>query len=160
MITSVSLVNAFARAIAAKEGFFDTGRSRTIPQRLNNPGDLRRWKKADGEPYPEVNGFADFPKCGLSHCKNPDHPAETGWRALRAQVKINVFKRGLTFHEFFAGKRGVYDGYAPAKDKNNPDEYARFVLDKTCRSLAIAIVVGPDNVARPNVFTMISSLAT
>ncbi len=36
---------------------------------------------------------------------------------------MNISK-GLTAEEFFAGKPGVYYGYAPAADKNNPSVYA------------------------------------
>ena len=35
--------------------------------------------------------------------------------------------RGLTLEEFFGGKSGVYAGYAPAADSNNPQGYASAV---------------------------------
>lgn len=109
-------VQVFAEAVAAEEGFFDRKRIPTIPQRLNNPLCLRHWKNAAGAPYSEINGFVNFPD------------VEAGWAAGYVQCKINILKRGLTFKEFFNGKPGVYDGFAPARDKHNPLAYAQKVL--------------------------------
>jgi hypothetical protein len=50
----------------------------------------------------------------------------TGEAALQHQVDLNI-GRGLTLDEFFAGKQGVYAGYAPAADSNNPSGYASTV---------------------------------
>lgn len=132
--TLKQLIFSFADACAKEEGFFDRrgtmGHPFTIPQRLHNPLDLRTWKDAAGNPYEELNGYVNFPVCEIVDCKNPDHPAEIGWRAGRAQCSINIAKRGLTFREFFAGKPGVYAGFAPSRDKGNrPEEYADAVLD-------------------------------
>lgn len=119
------LIEAVARAIARKEGFFVKGKNGipTIAQRCNNPGNLTHWKDPNGKPYPMANGYVRFPD------------EETGWRALRAQVRINALKRGLTWREFFAGKPGLYAGFCPKDDgrdpllrKNNPLEYAHQVL--------------------------------
>jgi hypothetical protein len=50
----------------------------------------------------------------------------TGEAALQHQVDLNI-GRGLTLDEFFGGKAGVYAGYAPAADSNNPSAYASTV---------------------------------
>lgn len=109
----------------------------TIPQRMANPLDLRSWRDRNNRPYPEINGYAQFPVCQIAGCKNPDHPCELGWSAGRTQCQINIVKRGLTFYEFFAGKPGVYAGFAPSKDKNEPAPYAQFVCDGVCTKLGV-----------------------
>ncbi len=48
---------------------------------------------------------------------------QDGWNALYQQINLNI-GRGLTLNEFFAGKPGVYDGYAPSADQNSPYAYA------------------------------------
>ncbi len=95
-----------AYAIARMEGYFIPG---TIAERNNNPGNLRRWGS-----LPTESGFAKF----------PDHIQ--GWNALMRQVHLNI-GRNLSLNEFFAGKPGIYPGYAPASDNNRPFEYALFV---------------------------------
>jgi hypothetical protein len=49
-----------------------------------------------------------------------------GWNALYSQIQTNI-GRGLTLNEFFAGKPGVYAGYAPSADSNSPLAYAQRV---------------------------------
>jgi len=137
MARTQDVINAFARAVGKREGVFKEGKVPTLPQRLGNPACLKHWKDPAGCAYPEVNGFVQFPQCERDGCVHPDHPHEVGWRAARAQVKINVVKRGLTFFEFFAGKRGVYDGHANARDKNDPQAYAEYVVDQVCRELGV-----------------------
>lgn len=145
MIEQNLFIDTFARAIAAKEGFYKQGgKVPPIPRRLSNPGDLRHWKDKNGRAYPVVNGFVKFPECERPGCKHVDHPCEAGWSALRAQCKINVFKRRLTFREFFAGKPRVYDGYAPSRDGNNPRQYANDVLAYLRSKLAL-----PESVLYP-----------
>jgi hypothetical protein len=102
----MSLVEAIAQAIAKEEGFYVPG---SIAQRNHNPGNLRSWGSA-----PIVSGYAVAPDDA------------TGWSWLYSQVQTNI-GRGLTLNEFFAGKPGVYDGYAPSADKNRPYAYAAFV---------------------------------
>src|SRR6266436_2057696 len=102
----MSLTESIAQAIASMEGFFKPG---TIAQRQNNPGNLRSWGN-----YPVVGGYVQFPD------------AQTGWDALYSQVDKNI-GRGLTLNEFFAGKSGVYGGFAPGSDANNPAGYAQYV---------------------------------
>lgn len=94
--------------IATFEGYFKPG---SIAARQNNPGNLRSWGSR-----PRQGGFAVFPT------------ANDGWLALMRQVDLNI-KRELTPLQFFAGKPGVYPGYAPATDNNNPFNYAVFLSD-------------------------------
>lgn len=98
------------REMAAAIARYEAGSKRAaISISHNNPGNLRTW----GD-YPVVNGFVKFPDWA------------TGMQALREQVERNI-ERGLTPREFFAGKQGVYPGYAPRKDGNDPDAYASTV---------------------------------
>lgn len=100
------IVEDLASAIERMEGT-GCGRGR------NNPGNLRSW----GD-LPTSGGFAVFPTC------------DAGRRALQHQVQRNI-DRGLTLQEFFGGKAGVYPGYAPAADSNDPYHYARSVSQWT-----------------------------
>ena len=77
----------------------------------NNPGNLRAGPGATGV---DARGIAIFPDLA------------TGEAALQHQVDLNI-GRGLTLDEFFAGKPGVYAGYAPAADSNDPSSYAASV---------------------------------
>ncbi len=106
----MSLTESIAQAIAQMEGFNTSG---TIAQRQNNPGNLRSWGN-----YPVVGGYVQFPD------------PQTGWDALYSQVDKNI-GRGLTIEEFFAGKPGVYDGFAPSADANKPAVYASYVATQT-----------------------------
>jgi hypothetical protein len=76
--------------------------------RNNNPGNLRAY--APGQPV-DSRGIRIFPTY------------EAGYQALIGQEQTNIGK-GLTLSEFFGGKSGVYPGYAPAADSNNPTGYA------------------------------------
>lgn len=105
----MSLVDDLAGAIARFEGFFQTD---SVAQRNNNPGNLRSW----GD-LPRRDGYAVFPT------------VEAGWQALRQQIRLNV-SRGLNLLEFFGGKPGVYGGYAPAADQNQPGAYAAYVAER------------------------------
>lgn len=105
----MSLVDQIAESIARMEGFYKAG---TLAARNNNPGNLRTWGS-----NPVVNGYAQFPT------------AEAGWSALKRQVQL-LIDRGLTLKEFFSGKPGVYPGYAPAADANDPNGYAAFVAKR------------------------------
>lgn len=117
-MTEQELIERFSNAVARKEGFFSNGRIPSVAQRLNNPLNLVHWKTPAGDPYPEICGYVQFP--------NP----EAGWRAGRAQCKINIVKRRLTWRGFFAGKQGVYKGFCPARGdaKQDPIQYAREVM--------------------------------
>lgn len=79
--------------------------------RNNNPGNLRAGPGSTGV---DARGIAIF----------PDYA--TGEAALQRQVDLNI-GRGLTLDEFFGGKSGVYAGYAPAADSNNPSGYSATV---------------------------------
>lgn len=100
-----------ALAITIFEGWFPGSRSWTN----KNPGNLRNW---DPRLPKDDQGFDIFPSVGA------------GFRALLRQVELNIDRR-LTLLEFFAGSPGVYSGYAPAADGNDPAGYARFVSKKT-----------------------------
>lgn len=116
-MTESQLIDQFARGIAHKEGWDKTSKLPTVAQRLNNPLCLTHWKDGDGQPYPEVNGYVEFPT------------AVIGWRAGRAQCRINILKRKLTWREFFAGKPGVYKGFCSRMDADQtPAQYAREVM--------------------------------
>jgi len=105
----MALIDSLAQSIATMEGYF---KPNTLAQRNNNPGNLRNWGS-----NPVQNGYAVFPT------------AEAGWAALRRQIELNI-GRGLTLDEFFGGKLGVYSGYAPSADSNNPAHYAQFVAGR------------------------------
>ena len=101
-----------AQAIARFEGACGSGGSCTN----NNPGNLRTpgsgaWA---GQVGVDARGFAVFAT------------PEDGWAALDSQINTNI-NRGLTLSEFFGGKPGVYAGYAPAADSNNPGAYSTTV---------------------------------
>ena len=108
-MTRDKLIKNIAWAISLMEGFHEEG---SVARKHNNPGNLRTWGK-----HPVVGGFVQFPTVA------------DGWTALERQVGRNI-DRGLNLLEFFGGKPGVYAGYAPAADKNNPDKYAKFVAGR------------------------------
>jgi hypothetical protein len=83
----------------------------------NNPGNLRfaNQKEAIGK---DALGFARFPNWAA------------GVRAMDAQIRENL-KRGLTLSEMIGGKPKVYGGWAPAKDRNNPSAYTKYVAGRT-----------------------------
>jgi hypothetical protein len=101
-----SLTTDLAAAIQRMEGACSGSTCRN-----NNPGNLRTGPGSVGL---DSRGIAIF----------PDYA--TGEAALQHQVDLNI-GRGLTLDEFFAGKPGVYPGYAPAADQNNPASYANSV---------------------------------
>jgi hypothetical protein len=101
------LITSLAQAIYRFEG---SGPS-TLATRNNNPGNLR---SGPGQIGTDVNGYAIFGSM------------QDGWNALDNQIQLNI-DRGLSLNEFFAGKPGVYPGYAPAEDSNQPYNYASTV---------------------------------
>ncbi len=100
-------VQDFAAAIARFEG--------TCPSpdncRNNNPGNLRAGPRAIGT---DSRGIAVY----------PDYAS--GEADLERQISLNV-GRGLNTDQFFGGAPGVYAGYAPAADANDPSGYASTV---------------------------------
>lgn len=132
----MSLTEAIAQSIATMEGFFKAG---TVAQRNHNPGNLRSWGN-----YPVVGGYVQFPD------------DNTGWQALYTQVNRNI-DRGLTLQEFFGGKPGVYAGYSPSADANDPRGYAQYVAGQVgiaptvvLNTVADSDVTGPPpNPTRP-----------
>ena len=103
-----SFVDSLAQSIARFEGYGVAG---SVAQRNNNPGNLR---SGPGQIGTDANGYAIFPD------------AATGYAALDNQIDLNI-GRGLTLQQFFAGEPGVYAGYAPSGDSNNPTQYANTV---------------------------------
>ena len=99
-----------AEAIAHHEGFYKPG-SRAY--RNNNPGNLRGWSASNPK---DSGGFDEF------------ETRRAGFQALYRQIEINIVNRELTVHEFFAGKPGVYAGYAPESDNNDTNRYAEVVI--------------------------------
>lgn len=108
-MTRQELIEGIGGAIATMEGFFKEG---SLSQRNNNPGNLRSWGK-----NPVVSGYVKFPT------------VEVGMKALESQIGKNI-DRGLTLVEFFNGKPGVYGGYSPSSDGNDPLAYAQYVAGR------------------------------
>lgn len=108
----MTLIESIAEAIAKMEGFYHEG---SISQRNGNPGNLRSWGTR-----PVVDGYVVFKKADGTI--DPD----AGWVALEVQVQKNIL-RGLTLQEFFGGKPGVYPGFSPGSDGNDPRGYAQYV---------------------------------
>lgn len=100
-------ISDMATAIAQMEGYGTPGVWATIN---NNPGNLRSGVGQIGT----NGGFAVFAT------------PEDGYAALDNQIQLNISK-GLTMDQFFGGLPGVYPGYAPAADSNNPNQYSAFV---------------------------------
>jgi hypothetical protein len=103
-----SLTASLASAIARFEGFGVPG---SVAARNHNPGNLR---SGIGQSGTDANGYAIFPD------------DVTGYAALDNQINLNI-GRGLSLDEFFGGKPGVYAGFAPSTDSNNPTQYASTV---------------------------------
>lgn len=109
------MVPRIAEAIKSKEGWQTGSRS----QRNNNPGNLKPL------PNQTLPGMIGRDQKGFAIFRDYD----AGWNALLNQVQRNV-ERGLNLQQFFAGKPGVYAGYAPAGDQNKPLEYANFIASQ------------------------------
>lgn len=117
--SSSPFVSAMAAAIAQMEGYNTAG---TIAANNNNPGNLRAGAGQVGT----ANGFAVFAT------------AADGWAALDSQIQYNI-NQGLTMQQFFGGLAGVYPGYAPSTDSNNPAAYASYVAGQVGVSAAVPL---------------------
>jgi hypothetical protein len=104
------LPGALAKAIAQIES---GGNPRALNYRNNNPGNLRRWGNT---PIGEGN-FAKFATM------------EEGEEAELHQIN-KLIGKGLTLREMLGGKKGVYGGWAPRSDNNDPDAYAASVAKR------------------------------
>lgn len=102
------IVTLIGEAIARYEGFYHKARADSN----NNPGNLKGWDKNNPK---DSSGFDIFKS------------RSAGFNALYRQIEKNIFERELSLQEFFEGKIGVYGGYAPASDKNEPIKYAQYV---------------------------------
>jgi len=102
------LVTLLAAAIKRMEGWVPG----SVSYRNNNPGNLRPLPGGwPGQVGVDSGGYAVFDSVA------------SGEAALDRQIQLNI-NRGLTLEEFFAGKPGVYAGFAPAADRNQPNVYA------------------------------------
>ncbi len=116
-------LQVLSESIAKREGFYVTeeqARQRgihwpTIPQRLNNPGDLMFAGQLGATDHPvtgvdgKVRHYAEF------------ETEEAGWTALSRQILLDA-KRGLTLRSFI-------NKYAPAEDGNDPKSYLNQVAN-------------------------------
>lgn len=93
-----------AQLIATEEGFFKSG---TLPQRRNNPGDLRH------SPHASHDGIG---KNDIGEIDTVEH----GWEDLERQLQIDA-GRGMTLGE------AVYS-WAPPTENDTP-RYLQFILD-------------------------------
>src|SRR5437016_3599930 len=103
-------VSPLMRAIADMEGFNIRG---SVPQRLNNPGDLMFVKQKGAKPV-TITGvdkkqrtYAQFPT------------VDAGWAALAFQLSLYA-KRGYTLLQ-------AIRKWAPKEDGNDPNGYASYV---------------------------------
>jgi hypothetical protein len=99
----------------------------------NNPGNLRAYLPTQPVDSRGIRIFPDY---------------QSGYNALLAQEQINIGK-GLTLDEFFGGKQGVYPGYAPAADRNQPNVYAGNVASwlGIPRDVTLSSIFGGSNVS-------------
>lgn len=141
-MTRQELLDKLARAIAENEGFFVTeaqakARKIRFPTRAQinaNPGNLRAWRDAKGQPYPTNGGYVDFVAWasrqfpGVSSEEMSRRALDEGWRILR--VLAGQYLDG----RYTGGKpptvEEMFRTYAPASDGNDPEAYARFVASK------------------------------
>ena len=93
-----------AQLIATQEGFFVTG---TLPQRNNNPGDLRHSPNSTHPCEPDDIGVIDT--------------VEHGWDDLERQLRLYA-DRGLNLED------SIYE-FAPPADGNDSVAYLAFVLN-------------------------------
>jgi hypothetical protein len=141
-MTRQELLDKLSRAIAENEGFLVTEaqakaqkvRFPTRAQINANPGNLRAWRDAKGQPYPTSAGYVDFVGWashqfpGLSRDGMSRRALEEGWRILRVLAGQYVDGR------YTGGKpptvEEMFRTYAPASDGNDPASYARFVAGR------------------------------
>ena len=100
MAVNLLLIDALSEAVARFEGFYT---AKSVSRLNRNPGNLRKW-----EGFPSVKGYARF----------PDY--KTGWEKLR-KLLTEWVEEGMS-------ARSLIARYAPAADKNKPEEYAAFVV--------------------------------
>lgn len=112
------MLENLARAIATLEGFYKPG---SVPQRLNNPGDLIFVGQKNATAHAIVG------KDGKTRVYCQFATVEEGWEALRRQIRLDA-RRGLTLIQFI-------HKYAPASDANDPKSYAAFVARRLSVSL-------------------------
>jgi hypothetical protein len=141
-MTRHELTDKLARAIAENEGFFVTEaqakarkiRFPTCAQSNANPGNIRTWRDAKGQPYPTGGGYVDlvawashgFP--GAAREELSRRATDEGWRILR--VLVGQYIDG----QYTGGKpptvEEMFRVYAPTSDRNDPAGYAHFVAGR------------------------------
>lgn len=113
----MSQLDLLVAAIEKREGF---GIPKTLPTRLNNPGDLMFAHQRKASPHPivgedgKVRVYAEFPTLA------------DGLYALHTQIWLDA-QRGETLAQFIAK-------YAPEADGNNTSSYLAGVM----RALGVA----------------------
>jgi len=133
-MTRAELIEKITRAIAEMEGFFATAAKPTIAQRNANPGNIRQWRDARGQPYPTHRGYVDFVAWaserfpGLSREEMSRRAIEEGWRILR--VLVGLYLDGRYTQGKSPTVEEMFRVYAPSADGNHPANYARFVASK------------------------------
>jgi hypothetical protein len=128
-MTFYQLTDRLARAIAEYEGFYKPG---SLAQRNANPGNVRDWR-VGSTPYPKRQGYVDFVRWAAT--RNAGAPltdiyrrAEAeGWRVLKVLVSQYLLGK---YHGETPTLRQFFAKYAPAKDGNEPEAYAKFVARK------------------------------
>ena len=111
-MTREKLLDLFTRAIALRMGYLHEG---SQAQLNHNPGGLTWWCN-----LPAQGGMVVF------------ESEAYGWEALRAQCANNIFRRGLNFEEFFAGRKAPrYRGFAPDWDERAAGDFVlRFLRQR------------------------------
>ncbi len=95
-------MSKLAHLIAQEEGFYVPG---SVPNRYDNPGDLRHSPHADHPGDPDGIGVIDS--------------VADGWADLERQLQLYA-QRGLTLRE------AIYE-FAPPEDGNDTEQYLNFV---------------------------------
>lgn len=107
------MIEQLAKAIAKEEGDETPG---TVPNRLNNPGDLIYVGQAGAVPV-KITGRDGKVR---TFCKFAT--PEAGMQALQNDLRLKA-KRGLTL------RQAIYC-WAPASDGNDPKSYLSFVCQQ------------------------------
>lgn len=125
-----SLIDKISTAISQMEGFTISG---TLAERNANPGNIRSWKQANGQPYPQYKGYVDFVQWANGDSAKA---LEEGWRVLKKLVGQYIDGR---YHNPPPSFYQMFSTYAPASDANHPKQYAEFVA-KACGTTADTVI--------------------
>lgn len=134
MIPRKLLINRLAKAIARVEGFYMKPSDKRWPPlavRNANPGNIRRWRGADGRPYPTSHGYVDFLAWANERWptapreEQADRALQEGWRILK--VLVGQYIDGKYHDGQSPTLRQMFAKYAPSADANDPEAYAATV---------------------------------